>query len=120
MKVFIHGGVPGITPYASGPHIWGRVDGLAVSVTGSTVDAMTESVRKAIEGKGKCHLVGHDLGGLLALNLAIEAPQLVNAAVMVVDTPGWLTLAFLAFVFAIIAPSSKPVRPLPPPPPIPR
>lgn len=83
MMVFIHGGVPGITPYASGPHIWGRVDGLAVSVTGNTVDAMTESVRKAIEGKGKCHLVGHDLGGLLALNIAIEAPQLVSAVTAV-------------------------------------
>jgi pimeloyl-ACP methyl ester carboxylesterase len=69
MKVFIHGGVPGITPYASGPHIWGRVDGLAIAVTGSTVDAMTQSVRQAIEGKGRCHLV--------------EAPQLV-AAVSVV------------------------------------
>lgn len=83
MMVFIHGGVPGVTPYASGPHIWGRVDGLAVSVNGNTVEAMTESVRKAIEGKGKCHLVGHDLGGLLALNLAIEAPQLVAAVTAV-------------------------------------
>ena len=24
MRVFIHGGVPGVTPYASGPHIWGH------------------------------------------------------------------------------------------------
>jgi hypothetical protein len=38
--------------------------------------------------------------------------------VMVLDAPGWLTLAFLAFSFAMIAPSSKPVRPLPPAPPI--
>jgi 2-hydroxy-6-oxonona-2,4-dienedioate hydrolase len=83
MMVFIHGGVPGITPYASGPHIWGRQDGLMVEVGGQTVDAMTQSVRKAIEGKGKCHLVGHDLGGLLALNIAIEAPQLVRAVTAV-------------------------------------
>ncbi len=83
MKVFIHGGVPGVTPYASGPHIWGRQDGLMVEVSGKTVDAMTQSVRKAIEGKGKCHLVGHDLGGLLAFNLAIEAPQLVSAVTAV-------------------------------------
>lgn len=83
MKVFIHGGVPGITPYASGPHIWGPVDGMAVTVTGETVEAMTQSVRKAIEGKGRCHLVGHDAGGLLAFNVAIEAPQLVSAVTAV-------------------------------------
>ena len=83
MKVFIHGGVPGVTPYASGPHIWGKQDGEVVAVTGQTVDAMTQSVRKAIEGKGKSHLIGHDLGGLLALNLAIEAPQLVSGVTAV-------------------------------------
>ena len=85
MKVFIHGGVPGITPYASGPHLWGKLptDSVAISVTGQTVDAMTESVRKAIEGKGKCHLVGHDLGGMLAFNVAIDAPQLVSGVTAV-------------------------------------
>ena len=82
MMVFIHGGVPGITPYASGPHIWGPVAN-AIEVRGQTVDAMTQSVRQAIEGKGPCHLVGHDLGGLLAFNLAIEAPQLVRAVTAV-------------------------------------
>ena len=82
MMVFIHGGVPGITPYASGPHIWGKVPN-AVEVRGHTVEAMTQSVRQAIEAKGKCHLVGHDLGGLLAFNLAIEAPQLVSAVTAV-------------------------------------
>ena len=38
---------------------------------------MTKSVRKAIDGKGKCHLVGHDLGGLLALHRGDRAPQRV-------------------------------------------
>ena len=85
MRVFVHGGVPGVTPYASGPHIWGPLppDAVAVNVTGHTVESMTESVRKAIEGKGKCHLVGHDLGGLLAFNVAIESPQLVSAVTAV-------------------------------------
>ena len=81
MKVFIHGGIPGVTPYASGPHIWGRQDGEMVTVSGRTVDAMTESVRKQV--KGKCHLIGHDLGGLIAFNLAIESPQLVSAVTAV-------------------------------------
>ena len=47
-------------------------------------------------------------------------PQVVNAGVTIIDAPGWLTLAILAFFFAIVSPQSKPVRPLPPPPPIPR
>jgi pimeloyl-ACP methyl ester carboxylesterase len=80
--IFIHGGVPGITPYASGPHIWGNVPN-AIEVRGHTLDAMTQSVRQAVEGKGPCHLVGHDLGGLLAFNVAIEAPQLVRAVTAV-------------------------------------
>ncbi|MFN2644952.1 MAG: alpha/beta fold hydrolase, partial [Burkholderiales bacterium] len=88
MMVFIHGGIPGITPYVSGPHIWGSVlerfpQRTALELSGQTVDAMTQHARKAIEGKGKCHLVGHDLGGLLALSIAIEAPELVSAVTAV-------------------------------------
>ena len=81
MMVFIHGGVPGVTPYASGPHIWGEQDGEKISVFGKTIDEMTEGVRKVL--KGRCHLVGHDLGGLIAFNLAIESPQLVSAVTAV-------------------------------------
>ena len=47
-------------------------------------------------------------------------PQLVRVSVMIIETPGWITFSLLAFVFAVIAPTPKPVRPLPPPPPIPR
>jgi hypothetical protein len=47
-------------------------------------------------------------------------PQLVRLSVFILDAPGWITLSLLAFFFAVIAPSGKPVRPLPPPPPIPR
>jgi pimeloyl-ACP methyl ester carboxylesterase len=88
MIVFIPGGVPGVTPYASGPHIWGPLlerfsNASAIETSGTSVEALTQSVRKAIDGKGRCHLVGHDLGGLLALNLAIEAPQLVSAVTAV-------------------------------------
>jgi pimeloyl-ACP methyl ester carboxylesterase len=84
MRVFVHGGMPGVTPYCSGPHIWGpSLEKCAIEVSGNTIEAMTESVRRAIEDKGKCHLVGHDLGGLLALNVAIESPQLVRAVTAV-------------------------------------
>ena len=47
-------------------------------------------------------------------------PQLVQVCVFVVEAPGWITFSLLAFFFAVMAPTPKPVRPLPPPPPIPR
>ena len=62
-------------------------------------------------------LFGYDTKQFLIVNLP---PQLLTVAVTVVEAPGWLTLATFAFFFAIIAPSSKKVRPLPPPPPLPR
>jgi hypothetical protein len=52
--------------------------------------------------------------------IATLPAQVVNGVVFVIESPGWLTLGFFAFFFTIIAPPSKPVRPLPPPPPIPR
>ena len=62
-------------------------------------------------------LFNYDATQALVANLP---PQVVNVSVMIVETPGWITFSLLAFVFAVIAPSGKPVRPLPPPPPIPR
>ena len=47
-------------------------------------------------------------------------PQVLNLAVTIIDWPAWLLFAFFGFACALIAPSSKQVRPLPPPPPIPR
>ena len=47
-------------------------------------------------------------------------PQILGVTVRIIQAPGWLTLSILSFLFAILAPSNKQVRPLPPPPPIPR
>jgi hypothetical protein len=44
----------------------------------------------------------------------------LGLTVGLISLPGWATLSVLAFVFAVIAPTPKPYRPLPPPPPIPR
>jgi hypothetical protein len=53
--------------------------------------------------------------------LIANAPQqIVIVVIKIIETPGWMVLAIVSFLFAIIAPSSKAVRPLPPPPPIPR
>lgn len=62
-------------------------------------------------------LFNYDAKQALVLNFPL---QVANVVVTIIEAPGWLTLAFLAFVFAVLAPSPKPVRPLPPPPPIPR
>jgi pimeloyl-ACP methyl ester carboxylesterase len=87
MLIFIHGGVPGVTPYASGPHIWGSClsmfDGETVTLTleGDTVDAMLDAVKAAIPDGA--HLVGHDLGGLLALLAACDLPSKVRSVTAV-------------------------------------
>ncbi len=46
--------------------------------------------------------------------------QIVVVVLTIIESPGWLVFAIVSFLLAIIAPSSKAVRPLPPPPPIPR
>ena len=55
MIVFIHGGIPGVTPYASGPHVWGPVlqrfsNGMALEVS-DTLGSM-EYVHQVSEIKG--------------------------------------------------------------------
>ncbi len=92
--VFLHGGVPGITPYASGAHIWGdclsrfAAEGAVVALdlpgsggtalpagTHFTIDMLAKHVRDTLAalGIGQAHLVGHDLGGVVAFDLACDA-----------------------------------------------
>jgi pimeloyl-ACP methyl ester carboxylesterase len=105
---FLHGGVPGVTPYCSGAHVWGssldafladrRV--LVPDLPGSgatgvpahgplTVDAMTQHVAALIKSLAfqPCHLVGHEVGGLVALSLALELPGLVSSVSIVASGP---------------------------------
>jgi pimeloyl-ACP methyl ester carboxylesterase len=97
--VFLHGGVPGRTPYASGAHIWGAcldlfarersvlafdlpgAGGTGIPAVGLTIDSMVAHVRASLDALDvdQCHLVGHDLGGLIALALASEQPDRVAA-----------------------------------------
>jgi 2-hydroxy-6-oxonona-2,4-dienedioate hydrolase len=105
---FLHGGVPGVTPYCSGAHIWGasldafladrRV--LVSDLPGSgatgvpsngplTVGAMTEHVAALLEALSfrPCHLVGHDIGGLVALSLALDMPARVSSVSIIAGGP---------------------------------
>jgi len=105
---FLHGGAPGVTPYCSGLHIWGesiapfltdrRV--LAPDLPGSggtglpggaapTIDVMTRHVKALLEALSfhPCYLVGYDIGGLVALSVAIEAPALVDSVTVLASGP---------------------------------
>lgn len=104
--VFLHGGTPGLTPYCSGTHVWGpclerfadEFPVVAIDLPGAghtpltrgglTVDAMAAHVRATLGALGiaRCHLVGHDTGGLVALMLACEEPGLAIAVSAVSST----------------------------------
>ncbi len=86
MLIFLASGIPGITPYASGPHIWGPVlerfpGAKTVSLEGETVDAMVEALKRRIDDSA--HLVAHDVAGLVALLAAAELPQRVRTVSVV-------------------------------------
>ena len=97
--VFLHGGIPGRTPYCSGVHIFGDcLDRFAVERSvvaldlpgsggtglpsgGLTVEAIVGHVDATINALGieRSHLIGHDFGGLIALALAAKSPERVAA-----------------------------------------
>lgn len=105
--LFLHGGVPGVTPYCSSADLWQPVLALfaaerrvvAPDLPGSgsserapgewpTIAGYTAHLRALIDvlALGPCHVVGHDEGGLVALDLAVAAPRLVRS-VSVVASP---------------------------------
>jgi 2-hydroxy-6-oxonona-2,4-dienedioate hydrolase len=92
--IFIHGGIPGVTPFCSGAHIWGDTldafaatrDVIALDLPGSggtalgsdplTVDVIGRHVLGVLSALSvsSVDVVGHDLGGLIGLWLALEEP----------------------------------------------
>jgi len=101
--LFLHGGMPGVTPYCGGAHLWSSVlplfarerrvialdlPGCGGSPAGKEafrIDTVGRAVLALAEAKrlGPIHLVGSDQGGLVALWLALEAPQMVRSATVV-------------------------------------
>ncbi|SDR42927.1 Pimeloyl-ACP methyl ester carboxylesterase [Rhizobiales bacterium GAS113] len=101
--LLLHGGSPGISPFCGGAHLWGAMldrlaesrrlvvpDLLGSGGTGAgdvplTVDRMVEHATALIKATAAepVHLVGHDLGGLVALWTAITAPELLASLTIV-------------------------------------
>ncbi|BCH29337.1 alpha/beta hydrolase [Mesorhizobium sp. L-8-10] len=101
--LLLHGGSPGLSPYCGGTHLWGdtiarlahgrRV--IAPDLPGSggtgpadgplTVGRLSAHARATIEAfaEGPVHLIGHDLGGMVGLWVAIEAPERVASLTIV-------------------------------------
>lgn len=102
--VLLHGAIPGVTPYCGGAHLWGEKilrlfeaerrlvvpdlpgsGGTALGTGKPTIDAMAAHVRALLDKLDlrRVHLVGHDLGGLVALLLAMDMPdRLVTVSVV--------------------------------------
>jgi 2-hydroxy-6-oxonona-2,4-dienedioate hydrolase len=101
--VFLHGGLPGVTPYCSGAHLWSPAlahaarerhvvaldlpgsGGTALSLDAYTIDGAGRVVLSVLAqlGLDACHIVGSDEGGLMALWLALEAPGAVRSVTVV-------------------------------------
>jgi pimeloyl-ACP methyl ester carboxylesterase len=102
--LFLHGGVPGVTPWCSGAHIWRDVllgfaaerSAIALDMPGSgetgrrgsgalTIETWKQHILAALRDLklGSCHLVGHAEGGVAALLVALEAPELISSVCLV-------------------------------------
>lgn len=101
--VLLHGGSPGLSPFCGGSHLWGNVlsrlaadrrlivpdmpgsGGTAAGEGSLTVDRLVAHTTALLRAKadGPVHLVGHDLGGLVALWTAINEPELLASLTIV-------------------------------------
>lgn len=100
--LFLHGGIPGVTPYCGGAHIWGETptrftesrqvvvpdlpgSGLTVPAAALTMAGLVQHVLALLSSLGiaRTDIVGHDLGGLLGVAFALEHPARVSSLAVV-------------------------------------
>jgi pimeloyl-ACP methyl ester carboxylesterase len=102
--VFLHGGIPGVTPYVGGSHLWGKslelfaenATVVAIDLLGSgltdypfdrpltldDINAHVDATLKAVDVPPG-HVIGHDLGGLTALWLGLQdKPRVTSVGVV--------------------------------------
>jgi 2-hydroxy-6-oxonona-2,4-dienedioate hydrolase len=103
--VFVHGGMAGVTPFCCGSHLWVNAMPLFVQQDSSivaidfpghggtnlpagalpTIEQQAQHLITTLECErnGAADLIGHDEGALVALNVAIDRPDLVRSVVVV-------------------------------------
>jgi pimeloyl-ACP methyl ester carboxylesterase len=101
--LLVHGGRPGVSPIASGSHLWssaiphlGCRPLLAVDLPGAGGSELGSPAILEVDGIGRhllaildavalpsVHFVGHDLGGLVGLLLAVSAPGRLRSLTLV-------------------------------------
>jgi len=98
VALFLHGGIPGVTPYCSGAHIFGDTPALfagtrhviipdlpgsggTVPTAPPTIASLATHVTALLSALDiqRADIVGHDLGGLVGVALALEHPAKVNS-----------------------------------------
>lgn len=103
--LFLHGGLPGVMPYCGGAHIWGATPARFAETrhvivpdlpgSGGTIPTEAPSIASftqhlvallAALDVARVDVVGHDLGGLIGVALALEHPDKV-ASLAVVASP---------------------------------
>lgn len=97
--MFLHGGIPGVTPFCSGTHIWGNSlarfledrDTIVPDLPGSggtlqasgplTVDVLARHVVDLMSALSieTVDIVGHDLGGLVGVLTALTHPARIRS-----------------------------------------
>lgn len=100
--LFLHGGIPGVTPYCGGTHIWGDTparfagnrhvvvpdlpgSGGTVAAAQPTMASLTRHLLTLLSALNipRVDVVGHDLGGLIGVALALEHPDKVTSLTVV-------------------------------------
>lgn len=97
--LFLHGGIPGVTPYCSGAHIWGDdcltrfqdrliiapdLPGSGATQPGSgplTMEIFAQNIMAVLTSLSldSVDVIGHDLGGLLGIWMALNDPTRVRS-----------------------------------------
>lgn len=102
VTLFLHGGLPGVTPYCSGAHIWDDTpqafgasrqvivpdmpgSGGTVPTGALTVDSLAEHVIALLSALGlaRVDVVGHDLGALVGVALALRHSETIRSLAVV-------------------------------------
>ena len=99
--LFLHGGVPGLSLYCGGAHLWADylpraararhvvapdLPGFGDSAaTPYAIEAMARAALDLVEALklGPCHVVGHDEGGLVVIAMALAAPAMLRSIAIV-------------------------------------